>query len=294
MNLEIRVPASSANLGPGFDSLGMALPLFLTIHAEVASDWEIHNQTKNLPEVLAAKDHLIVRTALWTAQKYRVTLPACILTLSSDIPLARGLGSSAAAIVGGIQLASEVAHLNLSREEIVQLASELEGHPDNVAAAIYGGIVVALDVEDQTDVLQLPPADLHWLVAIPRQELKTSVARGVLPETYTAQAAIQSSGVANMIVAALAAGDAERIGYYMERDLFHEPYRRSLIEHAEAYRQDIQSWGAFGTAISGAGPTLISIVPEAFPVEQFSSLYPHLRLARMKTCQLGLAVKQIV
>ncbi|MFC4354897.1 homoserine kinase [Chryseomicrobium palamuruense] len=293
MTVEIRVPASSANLGPGFDCLGLALPFFLTVHASPSEKWKITNQTEHLPVGLQPQDHLLVRTALWTAEKYGQSLPPCDVELSSEIPLARGLGSSAAAIVGGIQLANEMANLKLSCEEIVHLASELEGHPDNVAAAVYGEVVVAIDLGSRTEVMKLHAADFYWLVAIPNNELKTSVARGVLPDTYQRDTAVKSSAVANMLVAALSIGDAEKVGFYMEQDNFHEPYRFSLIEHAEAFRRDVKRLGAFGTSISGAGPTLLSLVPAEFPIEQLSSLYPHLSLSIVTTWGAGLETKQI-
>lgn len=286
----IRVPASSANLGPGFDSVGLALPFYLTVQASLSEQWSISNLTSHLPEVADPSSHLIVQTAIWTAKQYGQTLSPCSLVLSSEIPLTRGLGSSASAIVAGILLANEVAKLEIPLQEKLRLATHLEGHPDNVAASIYGNCVVAAVSEENVDIVNFDATMFQWLVAIPSFELKTEDARDALPDNYKRPYAIQAAAMSNMLIASLAKGDAASVGYYMEQDQFHEPFRLDLIQHARSYKIAAKSIGAYGTAISGAGPTLISLVPEKFPLDLLKAKFPEFDYHLVKTCEDGASV----
>ncbi|MBS4197439.1 homoserine kinase [Lederbergia citri] len=255
----ITVPASTANLGPGFDSAGLALNLYLTLHVEKSEQWEFVHQSMHLPPVPDASEHLIYETAARTASIYNSTLSPCKVIVESDIPLARGLGSSASAIIAGIELANQLCELSLAFEEKLRIATDIEGHPDNVAASLYGGLVITSQLQNgDIEVFQKTDAELDFIVYIPVIELKTEDARKVLPEQFTRNEAAKASAVGNIMIAALVSGDYKLAGKLMEEDLFHEPYRSSLIPNYEKIREEAKIAGAYGTVISGAGPTMIS------------------------------------
>ncbi|MBW8348280.1 homoserine kinase [Bacillus sp. IITD106] len=255
----ITVPASTANLGPGFDSAGLALNLYLTLHVEKSEQWEFVHQSEHLPPVPEASEHLIYETAARTASIYHSTLTPCKVIVESDIPLARGLGSSASAIIAGIELANELCDLSLTPEEKLKIATDIEGHPDNVAASLYGGLVITSQLPSgDIEVFQKTDAELDFIVYIPVVELKTEDARKVLPEQFTRNEAAKASAVGNVMIAALVSGNYKLAGKLMEGDLFHEPYRSSLIPNYAKIREEAKIAGAYGTVISGAGPTMIS------------------------------------
>jgi len=255
----ITVPASTANLGPGFDSAGLALNLYLTISVEKSEQWEFVHQSVHLPPAPEASEHLIYETAERTANIYNSTLPPCKVIVESDIPLARGLGSSASAIIAGIELANRLCELNLSFDEKLEIATGIEGHPDNVAASLYGGLVITSQLPNgKIEVFQKTEADLDFVVSIPVVELKTEDARKVLPDQFSRNEAAKASAVGNVMIAALVSGNYELAGKLMEEDLFHEPYRSPLIPNYAEIREEAKIAGAYGTVISGAGPTMIS------------------------------------
>lgn len=259
----IKVPASTANIGPGFDSAGIALTRYLTLHVESSDEWMFEHRSVHLPEITNYEDHFIYQMAKKTAEIYQKELPAAHIIMYSDIPLARGLGSSSSAIIAAIELADQLCSLSLSREKKLQIAAKFEGHPDNVAPCILGGIVIAAQFDDgEIDYYHQLESDVDLVVYIPQFELKTEDARKALPAEYGRTHATRASAVANVMFTALLAGNYELAGKMMEKDLFHEPYRASLLPEYEQIRQDAKSAGAYGTVISGAGPTMMSLVPK--------------------------------
>lgn len=260
----IRVPASSANIGPGFDSAGIAIERFLTLRVTTASEWSLTHHSDLLPNVAHYEEHFIYKVAVDVSKSYGKTMNPAHVAIESDIPLARGLGSSASAIVAGIELANQQADLGLTNEDRLHHAVKIEGHPDNVAAALYGGFILAVQIEgaEAVDCIKLPNLDLDVVVYIPNFELKTSDARKVLPDSYTNDQATRASAIGNLMIASLLKGDYALSGKMMEEDLFHEPYRSKLIPRYKEIREAAQSFGAYGTVISGAGPTTISFVPK--------------------------------
>ncbi|MBM7655642.1 homoserine kinase [Neobacillus cucumis] len=253
----IKVPASTANLGPGFDSMGLALDLYLTLEIEKSKEWHCYSTCEELKDFPTGKDNFIVQVALKTAAHYGVELPPCKIKVDSNIPLARGLGSSASAIVAGIELADTVGGLQLTKHEKLISATEWEGHPDNVGASIYGGLVIGCYKENEVDMLALTNLPIEVVVLIPQEILLTKASRDVLPNSYTRQEAIEASSTANLLVAALLSHNWELAGKMMESDRFHQPYRKSLIHGYDEIEQTAKANGAFGTALSGAGPTMI-------------------------------------
>jgi len=259
----ITVPASSANIGPGFDSAGLAVERYLTLTVERQDQWEFKHISPFLPEETDYQEHFIYQVAKKIAEKHGQVLPPCKVIVDSDIPLARGLGSSASAVVAGIELANQLCELKLSSTKKLAYATEIEGHPDNVAPALFGGLVVSVkSVGGEIDFIQIPNIDLDIILYIPNVELKTEEARNVLPKQFTRDEATSASGVSNVMIASLLTQDYERAGKMMEQDLFHEPYRAKLIPNYEMIKQHAKKVGAYGTVISGAGPTMISFAPK--------------------------------
>lgn len=259
--MKIRVPATSANLGPGFDSCGIALSLYLFIEVlEEQNEWEIiHDLGEGVP---FDKTNLMITTALSLAPN----LQPHKIKMSSSIPLARGLGSSSSVIVAGIELANRLGQLNLSPKEKIEIATRMEGHPDNVAPAICGDFAVACYFPErrQESVSHVkhyfPECDI--IAFIPNKELLTTESREVLPTSFSYKEAVEASGIANVMIAAVISGNLPLAGKMMQEDRWHEKYRQKLVPHLANVRQICKEEGAYGCYLSGAGPTVIVLSPE--------------------------------
>ncbi|WP_010529191.1 homoserine kinase [Lentibacillus jeotgali] len=289
-SFRVRVPASSANIGPGFDSMGLALGLYLKLDISLSDKWEIEQLSPHLPELTNTEDHFIVQIAQDIAAQWNEELPPCKMAVHSDIPLARGLGSSASAIVAGIEMADRVCELDLTPEQKLELATEIEGHPDNIAPTLMGGFVISTVAAGGIDWVQLPLPEAEIIVYIPEEGLMTEAARKVLPETYSRETAASASALSNVQIAALASGNIELAGKIMERDLFHEPYRAELIPGYEAIRREAKKAGAYGTVISGSGPTMISFSPKGSGhriANHLGSLMPGHNVALLQVDDVG-------
>ncbi|TQR12907.1 homoserine kinase [Psychrobacillus soli] len=291
----ISIPASTANLGPGFDSIGIALDKYLELEVELASVWKIDNLSENLPDVPNPQDHLIVQAAEKTARLHGLTLPPCHLSVRSEIPLARGMGSSASAIVAGVELANQVLELGLTAQDKLKVATLMEGHPDNAAASIFGGFTISSSADNgEIHVFHAYHIDASFVLFIPNFELKTEAARNVLPDSYTRQVSAQASATASLLTAAFLSQSFEQAGVYMEQDLFHEPYRLDLIPESREIKIAAKKAGAFGTCISGAGPTLLSLVQKGTEREFISKLagiFPNFQLVPVEMNRTGIVVK---
>ncbi|MBB6729332.1 homoserine kinase [Cohnella zeiphila] len=256
----VKVPASTANLGPGFDTLGMALSLFAWIDLRPAAPGETTTFTM-MGEELAGlprdKSNLMYKVAQSVFARAGVDLPELHIAFRSDIPLARGLGSSASAIVGALVAANELIGAPLSEDELFQMSTALENHPDNVGASLFGGIVVASWDETRADAVRLePPAALETLVAIPDFELETKKARNVLPSQVSMRDAVLNVSRSSLLTAALATGKLELLRNALA-DRLHQPYRAALVPGMERILAEAREHGALGAVLSGAGPTLL-------------------------------------
>ncbi|WP_172355793.1 homoserine kinase [Lactococcus insecticola] len=250
--MKISVPATSANLGPGFDSVGLAVSLYLTIEILEPSDmWHIDHELGD--DVPSDTRNLLLETALQVAPD----LVPHQIKMTSDIPLARGLGSSSSVIVAGIELANQLGQLDLSDDKKLAIATQIEGHPDNVAPAIFGNLVVASTRDDKTCHVMTCMPETGLLAFIPNYELKTSDSRRVLPSEFAYKTAVAASSVANVAIAALFSGDMVLAGKMLEEDLFHEQYRGKLVPEFAAIRKIGHDEGAYATYLSGAGPTVM-------------------------------------
>lgn len=273
----IQVPGSTANLGPGFDSIGIALGLYLTLDVTLSDQWAFDHQSVHLPQEINTEDHLIYQSANYAASCYGAILPSCKVIVQSELPLARGIGSSAAAIAAGVELANQLCELNLTLEEKCRIATDLEGHPDNATASLCGGLTIGAMLPDGgLSLLSVKEIDIAFALFIPNVELKTQEARDALPSTFDRGYAVQASAYANVLTAALLMNDWKRVGEMMEADLFHEPFRANIIPYYNKIRELAKENGAYGTAISGAGPTMISLVQPEEVDEFVEKMRPHL------------------
>jgi len=250
--MKIIVPATSANVGPGFDSVGVAVTKYLEIQVcEEREEWMIEHQLgKWIPR---DERNLLLKIALQIVPD----LQPRRLKMISDIPLARGLGSSSSVIVAGIELANQLGNLKLSKHEKLQLATKIEGHPDNVAPAIYGNLVIASSVEGQVSAVVAPFPECAFLAYIPNYELRTRDSRGVLPKKLSYKEAVAASSIANVAIAGLLTGDMVKAGQAIESDLFHERYRQELVREFATIKKVAKRNGAYATYLSGAGPTVM-------------------------------------
>ncbi|MFS0822226.1 homoserine kinase [Bacillus sp. 1P02SD] len=258
---QIKVPASTANLGPGFDSLGLAVNRYLTLQVEPSNQWEFVPQSAEIADTPTNKENFIYQIAAKVATIFSCELPPCKVYVNSNIPLARGLGSSAAAIIAAIELVNELCHLQLTNQQKLELACDVEGHPDNVGASLYGGLVIGSHRgSEDTDLIHVSDVSFDMVVVIPPYELKTKDARSVLPTELSYQDAVKASSISNVMVAAILTKNLELMGKMMELDLFHQAYRAKLIPEFNSIHRAAKRAGAFGVAISGAGPTVICFI----------------------------------
>ncbi|WP_019908998.1 homoserine kinase [Paenibacillus sp. HW567] len=256
----VKVPASTANLGPGFDTLGMALSLYAWIEMEEAAETVFHLYGDEMTGVARDKSNLLYRVAQMVFAEAGVTIPELSITMYSEIPLTRGLGSSASAIVGGMAAANAMIGSPLDNAKLFDMATALEKHPDNVGASLFGGMITAVWDGKHADYIRIePPQELEVLVVIPEFELSTAKARGVLPDKITVSDAVHNISRTSLLTAALAAGRLDLIGRAMQ-DRLHQPYRAPLVPGMEKLLAEAPKHGALGIALSGAGPTLLCMV----------------------------------
>lgn len=287
--MKITVPATSANLGPGFDSVGVALSKYLTIEVlEVADKWQVAHELGDVP---SDERNLLVATAL----KVAPGLTPHKIKMTSDIPLARGLGSSSSVIVAGIELANQLADLNLTAEQKLDLATEIEGHPDNVAPAIYGNLVIATYQDQKVNAIVADMPEVSFVAFIPSYELKTKDSRGVLPDNFSYPEAVAASSIANVAIAGLLTGDLKKAGQAIEADLFHERFRQKLVKEFQPIKELGHKLGAYATYLSGAGPTIMVLIDPSKEEElmaQISQLGFDGELVALKVDQKGINLEQ--
>ncbi|MDF2651935.1 MAG: homoserine kinase [Paenibacillus sp.] len=258
--VRVKVPASTANLGPGFDSLGMALNLYAWIDMAISDETTIHLIGDQMYGIPTDKSNLIYKVAQMVFEQADVSHPELDITMYSDIPLTRGLGSSASAIVGALAGANALIGNKLTQYELFQIASRLEKHPDNVGASLFGGIVVAFwDGEKAESIRIEPDVNLEVLVAIPAFQLSTEKARSVMPKQVAMKDAVFNLSHSSLLVAALATCNLGMIRHAM-KDALHQPYRAELIPGMKTLLEQAENHGALGVALSGAGPTMLALV----------------------------------
>lgn len=267
-SITVRVPATSANCGPGFDCLGLALTLYNTFKftPDASATANAYTFEGFGADILSAEDpaHNLVGEAMQKVFDITASKPVYgQLHTVIEIPPSRGLGSSSTAIVAGLMLANRLAENPLSKEALLELATELEGHPDNVAPALLGNLICA--VNHTSGVLHTMitiPDTMRFAVAVPDVLVATEYARSVLPQTITHKKAAINVSHATLFLTSLLQGKLENLQVAME-DFLHVPYRKELIPHCEEAFEAALLGGAYGTTISGSGSTLIAYCNDA-------------------------------
>jgi len=260
--VKVRVPGTSANIGPGFDSLGLALTIYNYIEAEeTESGLEIEILDAETKEFLPTDEkNLVYKSMKYLFEKAGYNPKGLKLTLKSGVPVTRGLGSSSACIVGGLVCANELCGNKFSRRELMAMATKLEGHSDNVCAAMTGGFTVSVfNKEEIFYYSHKMKGDLKFVVLVPDYAVTTQKARNTLPGYYPKRDVAFNISHASLLVASIVSGDYENILCAMD-DRIHEPYRKVFIDGYNKIYNKLKSYGSLGTYISGSGPTLISVV----------------------------------
>jgi homoserine kinase len=258
--VRVRVPASSANLGPGFDALALALALYNEVVAEEAHGVRVIVEGEGAGRLASDARNVVARGVAAAYEAAGRAHPGCALTCVNRIPLARGLGSSAAAWVGGLVAGNALLGSPLDRDGLLTLAARAEGHPDNVAAALHGGLTVSCSGPEGTTALALPvPARLTWVVLVPEITSSTAEARAVLPASVPRHDAVFNVQRVALLLAALQADRLDRLGPAFE-DRLHEPYRLRLFPWMPDVVAAARRAGALGCMLSGAGPSLLAVV----------------------------------
>jgi homoserine kinase len=259
----VRVPATSANLGPDFDLLGLALPLYNRLTLAEAEALAIHNHGPEAAGLPTTERHMAYRAAVTLCESIGKPVPTWRMDVEVNIPQSRGLGSSSAAIVGGLVAANAWYGSPLDPEALLSIATQIEGHPDNVAPALYGGVTAAFTHDNATRCLPLAKAaPTALVVAIPDFKLSTAEARRALPTQYGRSDVIANLASVTILTTVMVSGAVEWLPYGLH-DRIHQPYRLPLIKGADAVIQAARAAGAWGAVISGAGPTLLAMVPPA-------------------------------
>lgn len=257
--IKVKVPATSANLGPGFDTLGLAFNMYNSYTFE-----EIQNglEITGCESDFANEDNMVYTSMKKVFEKTGYEPKGIRIHLDSSIPISRGLGSSAACILGGVIGANELSGGILSQEELLYIATEIEGHPDNIAPALFGGLVVSSMEDEKVLYNQINIADgIKFIALIPDFKLSTSEARGVLPKEVSYKDAIYNVSRVSLLLTALNNGRFDLLKYALQ-DVLHQPYRGKLIRGFDEIMEKSQELGALGMFLSGAGPTMMAIVAE--------------------------------
>jgi homoserine kinase len=253
----LRVPASSANLGPGFDALGLALDIYLEVRFRPSASLAIRVEGRDAALISSGEDNLIWQTTLRLAACVGKTMPPLELEIMNDIPLGKGLGSSAAALTAGVVIANVALDLAWDAERILHEAASIEGHPDNVAACVLGSIVAC--AVDSDGIARAVRMEIHphygVAVVVPDFVLPTAESRRVLPESYSREDTIFNVQRSALLIAALTSGVTGAFPAALE-DRLHQPYRYALVPGLEEIA-GLRMPGLLGCALSGAGPSIL-------------------------------------
>jgi homoserine kinase len=271
--VQLRLPATSANLGPGFDAMALALELYLEIEATPASRFSITASGRNENICAGLDRNLLIQTyeSVLAAEK-REVVPLAI-TMRNGIPVGMGCGSSAAVRLAAVALASAFGELDWEAEKIVDQAVRIEGHPDNVAACWHGGLTIAADAEELAIVSIPPPAEWRALLVLPETPVATAKARGMLPKSYRQQDVVANLQCAALLTAAFALGKADLMRRATQ-DRLHQPYRLELCPLLPSLLPLAGSHGVMSVTLSGAGPAVLLLTqrPEAEETQEEEAL----------------------
>jgi homoserine kinase len=263
MPVTVTVPATSANLGPGFDCLGLALGLYNHVTFTTTSDPALQITVTGVDahKVVADASNLVYQSAKMIFERVGKRPSGLHIHQQNSIPVGSGLGSSSTAVLAGLLGANELVGGGLSRAQILQLAVDCEGHPDNVAAALYGGLVLGVQGDQQLHIEQIQVPDLTVVVVLPDFDMLTSEARAVLPAQVSLKDAVFNASRTGLLIRALETADYDTLAMAME-DRLHQPYRIPRLPGMAQAFTAARAAGAAGVALSGAGPSLIAFAPD--------------------------------
>jgi homoserine kinase len=274
--LEIRVPATSANMGPGFDCLGLALNLYDRFHVEECEEG-LH--IDGCEEAYKNENNLVYVSMLRCFERigYKHRDIGLRISFESDIPISRGLGSSAACILGGVLAANEIGKGKLTMNEILEIASDIEGHPDNITPALFGGMTVSIKEGSRVYYEKIKlPAGLKFCAIIPSFRLSTKDSRSVLPDNIPYRDGVYNVGRVSLLIAALSNGNFDLLKLAC-KDRLHEAYRSSLISNYNEIVEECNRLNILCVFLSGAGPTIMTVLKE-----EDSSFHKHMEAYLLK------------
>lgn len=291
MKFKLIVPATTANIGPGFDISGMALDLY----NEFEFDFQKKTGIVFTDDVYTFDASLVLDTFFLILDKFKVDPPQNLhLHTTSNIPIARGLGSSSTCIVAGVLAANKFANLNLDTQTLIKLTTEIEGHPDNVVSCLLGGFNMSLYDESVHNIKVNLHQDLSLIALIPHYEVSTKDARQVMPKNYTIEDVVFNLKRMPFIKEAFETLNKDLLSKVLE-DKLHEQYRQDLIQEYDLVQKTLKDLNHLGFFISGAGPTMMILVEE----KEASNIYEHLSVNLQETltirhCQISLKGAMII
>ena len=263
--VRVKAPATTANLGPGYDCLGLALDVWNTLEVEIIDGGEpvVEISGEGEGELETGRDNLVYRSMRFLFDDAGEKMPVVRIRCENTIPLARGMGSSAAAIAGGLVAANSICSQEYTANDLLEMAATIEGHADNVAAAIMGGLqlVIIDQTEDGRRLFTVPlnvPPELHAVVFVPEVRISTEDARAVLPETVSTADAVHNMGRIGLLVASMATNRPEYLAIATQ-DRLHQPYRQLLFPAMKVIFKAALDAGALGVFLSGSGSTVLAL-----------------------------------
>jgi homoserine kinase len=260
--ISVRVPATSANLGPGYDAVGLALSLNMRVSLDRAPYPSVEVRGTGAELIPRGPEHPAYRAARFVAELVGESDAHFHLVQENAIPPIRGLGGSAAALVGGAVAANDLFGGHIAAPDLLNIVCELDGHPDNAAPALLGGLVIGTLTPEGVSAVRLEPKDLKVVVAVPDFAVSTTAARRALPEKIPHRDAVFNVGRSGLLLGALATGEYELLRVAMQ-DRLHQPYRSHLVPGLEDVIEAALANRAYGACLSGSGPTVLAFAPEA-------------------------------
>ncbi len=257
MILVSKVPATTANLGVGFDTLGLALKLYNVFEVKTSESYAIEVIGEGERELTRRENNNFIKAIEYFYRLYKMAPPCLDIKIFSNIPICRGLGSSASAIVAGLITANILTGKNLTREELLSYAVELEGHPDNVTPAMLGGCTISLISNGRLITKKIPfPEEIAVIIAVPYFNVETEMSRRLLPDCVPLDVTIRGLAKMGIFITSILTKDIRDLPLILEDEL-HEPYRAKYIPNYSKIKKEIISSGALGVMISGSGPSMV-------------------------------------
>jgi homoserine kinase len=269
--ISVRVPATSANLGPGYDAVGLALSLSMRVGLDRATHPSVEVRGTGADLIPRGLGHPAYRAARFVAELVGESDAHFRLVQENAIPPTRGLGGSAAALVGGAVAANDLLGGQIAAPDLLNIVCELDGHPDNAAPALLGGLVIGTLTPEGVSAVRLEPRDLKVVVAVPDFAVSTTAARRALPEQIPHRDAVFNVGRSGLLLGALATGEYELLRVAMQ-DRLHQPYRSHLVPGLEDVIDAAIANGAYGACLSGSGPTVLAFAPEVSSLKVASAM----------------------